>query len=690
MRGSTAARIGIEIGAAFSGNFKNVFGQANSEVMRIGNSIKQLEARQRDLNKVIKDQERLGAKGSPLKAMYAQAEIDQITQKISRLRGEHEKLIATQARAQNVAQRRSEVGGALMGAAATAVSVGLPIFGTMSKAGEFQYQLQLIANTANMTRQQTLALGDAIIQTSRRTGNSAEEMQRAMGFLVAAGMDVGTAQASLLQIGRTAKASGAEIEDLAKAAFVLTDSLKIAPGQALQDALDTLAQAGKEGNVELKDMARQLPVLGSGFVALKMDGREAAATMAAALEIARKGAADADEAANNMKNFIAKVLSPETLKKAQKEFGLDLYKVITDAQTSGGNPFEASIREIMRVTGGDQKKIGDLFQDMQVQNFIRPMIQNFKEYERIKQAAISAKGVTDTDFAKMMATSKMQTAQFTNEIGRLAIAIGGPLSVALGAALGLLTPVVEAITKFATENPVLTASIIGVVGGLAALRVGLLAVQFGWLLMQPALVGAVGVFGKLASAVRLFGSAIVWLGRAMLMTPIGIALTALGVAGYMLWKNWDGVKAGLVAVWNTIKETGIAAFEALKSAVGAVIDWLAEKTAWVFKTVDAIKSATAGIGDKIGGAWQGAKNWVTGDSTGGEPTTGAPATAAAVVPAGRGNTTVTQTNTLTAPITINGATDPAATAKAVRAELDKREREQAATRRALMTDKMGY
>jgi hypothetical protein len=178
----------------------------------------------------------------------------------------------------------------------------------------------------------------------------------------------------------------------------------------------------------------------------------------------------------------------------------------------------------------------------------------------------------------------------------------------------------------------------------------------------------------------------------MLANPIGIALGLLATAGYLLWNNWDAVKAGLVSIWETIKQAGIAAFEALKSAVGAVIDWLAEKTAWVFKTVDAIKSATAGIGDKIGGAWQGAKNWVSGDTGGqGMPTAGAVASPVASVPPVSGGTVVQQTNQPQYNITVQGsATDPQATARAIRAELDKREREQAATRRALMLDKMGY
>jgi hypothetical protein len=54
-----------------------------------------------------------------------------------------------------------------------------------------------------------------------------------------------------------------------------------------------------------------------------------------------------------------------------------------------------------------------------------------------------------------------------------------------------------------------------------------------------------------------------------------------------------------------------------------------------------------------------------------------------------GGNTATANSSINAPITINGATDPAATARAVRAELDKREREKAAARRGQLTDALG-
>lgn len=181
----------------------------------------------------------------------------------------------------------------------------------------------------------------------------------------------------------------------------------------------------------------------------------------------------------------------------------------------------------------------------------------------------------------------------------------------------------------------------------------------------------------------------------MLTNPIGIALTALGVAGYLLWDNWEAVKTGLVAVWETIKTTAIAAFDAIKSAVGAVIDWLAEKTAWIFETIDKVKAGANSIGSSIGGAWQGAKNLIgMGDQTSsgsGTPASGGTfAPAAAAVPASPVSRNSTVNSTVNAPITINGATDPKETARQVQDALNRREREAMANRRSQLTDALGY
>ena len=60
------------------------------------------------------------------------------------------------------------------------------------------------------------------------------------------------------------------------------------------------------------------------------------------------------------------------------------------------------------LSGGDVFKVSEVFQDKQVLNFIKPMMQNLDEYKRIKASALSAEGVVDSDFEHMMETTNEQ------------------------------------------------------------------------------------------------------------------------------------------------------------------------------------------------------------------------------------------------------------------------------------------
>lgn len=245
-----------------------------------------------------------------------------------------------QQRALKVAALGEAKGKLFSSAAQTAAVTGGAMLAA-AKAANFNRENQLIGNTADMSANEVKAMGDAMLITARQTGQFTDDIQAAQGYLVAAGQGYREAQANLKTIGQTATATGADILDVSKATFILGDALKINPKE-MQAALDILVQSGKEGNFEFNDMAKTLPVLGAQFQSLKMGGTEAAATMGAALQIARKGASTSDEAANNMKNFMAKILAPVTLKRAEKEFDVDLYAIITKAQKSGKNPFEAA------------------------------------------------------------------------------------------------------------------------------------------------------------------------------------------------------------------------------------------------------------------------------------------------------------------------------------------------------------
>ena len=522
----------VTIGGALASSFKSMISESRMQLGTVGSSINQLTGRQRELNKSIADQAKLGSAASALRVQYAQQELDTIGKQITALK-RRETVLAkgTQNRATGSSMMSS--GGMMIGGAfAMAATMGAPI----RAASNLEHTLQMIGNTANMSKVQIGSLKDEIFKVSKASNKSVDDVTGGIGFLIAAGMNVKTASASIGSIAKASTASGASVEDLAKAAFTLNDSLNIEPDK-LNAAMNIMAKAGKQGNVELKDMAKQLPVLGAGFKALGMEGDEATGTIGAALQIARKGSSDADEAANNMKNFLAKITSPETLKKAQKHFGVDLYKIIKDAQTKGENPFEASMQAIIKMTKGDQKAIGELFGDMQVQNFVRPMIDKWHEYRRIKRESMSGDDELSKDFEAMMGTMRESTNGLGNAWKRLMITMGETSTPVVGKLSGGLQGVVDGMNDISKEHPTTVVSLMAVMGATtaltAALGIGRLAAgafMFSWGAIPPILAAGRAAIGATVLSMRT-------LTAAMASNPVGLAL----LAGGLVYSNWDSI-----------------------------------------------------------------------------------------------------------------------------------------------------
>lgn len=587
----------ISIGGAVSSSLRSAIGSTQSQIGRLGAAVGALAREQKLLGSSIQEFGRLGKNVDGMRERYAS-----VTRELEKQRALLARITSLEAARKANTARRQEIGGKMRDTVAVGAVASLPLIAAIKSAIGYEYQLQLIGNTANMTKAEIGGLSEAVMASSKETNQSATNTTKAIGFLIAAGMEVGLARQLMTQVGKAATATGGDVEDMAKAVFTLNDSLKIAPGDMMK-AMDTLAVAGKEGNVELKDMAKVLPVLGSGFVALKMEGREAAATMGAALEIARKGAADADEAAGNMKNYIAKVMSPETLKKAKKEFNLDLYKIIQDAQKTGKNPFDESMKAIMKATKGDQKAIGELFQDMQVQNFLRPMIQNWDKYLEIKNKALKGDGTIDGDFVKVMSTGKEQLDKIGGAIGRFAIVLGGALAQAFGGQGGLAERI-DGVTKWIAANQELVGTIAKVAVGFFGARLAVLGTMYvfniargAWLAGAMVLTRLPGILSLVATGLRMAGTAVLWLGRALLMNPIGLAVTAIGLAALVIYKNWEPIKAFFTNLWAGVKQI-------FDSAVA----WIMDKVSVVFNIIDKVKGAiksvmggAATVGEKVKG-----------------------------------------------------------------------------------------
>ncbi|MCV8874901.1 phage tail tape measure protein [Escherichia coli] len=176
-------------------------------------------------------------------------------------------------------------------------------------------------------------------------GGSKEDAADTMNELLAAGVDYDTADKWLPQIMKYATASGALPKELATIAVSLRDTFNVSD-KDIPVALNMAIAAGKEGRVELKDMAEALP--GQLGIAQKtgMWGLDGFQKILTANEAAGITAGNGKEAANNTLNFLDKINSKQAadaaanIKMANGKY-IDLPGTMTMARERGIDPIEA-------------------------------------------------------------------------------------------------------------------------------------------------------------------------------------------------------------------------------------------------------------------------------------------------------------------------------------------------------------
>lgn len=664
MSTKTAAKIGIEIGASFAGSFKTVFGQANSELGKVGNEIKKLEQRQKELNAVIADQQKLGSKGSPLKAMYSAQEIDQITGKITRLRQEQERLMAAQSGMQRGKNMMANAGMALGAVTAAAATAGLPIV----QAASFEKAMLGVAKQVEGARDESGKLTNVyydMAQQIKQLGREIPLTTNNLAEMVAAGARMGVAKDELVDFTRTAAtmafAFDLPAEDLAEKMGKISGLYKI-PIPAISGLADTINYLDDNAISKGGDIVDYLTRVGGVAGAVKITGQEMAALGSTLLTLGERTETASTATNAMMQKFAAADKGTKKFKEAMKEIGLSTQEVQKGMQVDAQGTLLKVLDAVANLP--EDQRLGVMVElvGLEHSDTMAKLVGNVGEYR--KQIALAnseqAKGSMGREFAAQLATTNAQWEIAKNRITEVSVNIGSVLLPAVNIALKGFGEFTSSIADFVHENEWL-------VGNIATVAVT---------------IGGLFAAGKLAA---LGIGAITWafnaLKLAMMTNPVGLVMLGLVTAGVLLWKNWEAIKTGMVKVWTVIRDTGIAAFEAIKSAVGAVIDWLAAKTAWIFETVDKVRAAAGSIGDGIGGVWSGAKSMV---GLGDDPAAAAPVPVAA----GGGGTTVSTNDQYQ--ITVNGSDDPQATARAVREELARQKRQAAADSRSTYSDPMGY
>lgn len=278
-------------------------------------------------------------------------------------------------------------------------------------------------------------IADAIAETRKlgpEFGVKPTEIAKAAEQYVMAGLSFDTAMKGLRTTLTTSKASGADVEDIAKAGVAAISNFKI-PVENLQSAFDIMARSGKLGQFELRNMAKDLPTIGSAAARVGLTGENGLAKVTAMLQTVRKVVASGDEATNRFENAVQKIFLDTTQKNFEK-FGINWEKWLKENRDRGVDAVTATVAALEKVTKGmnetqKQLTIGKIFNDMQAQQFFQAMMQHGGFFaETLKATMRDAAGTIRKDFGTVMDLADSKMARLGASANVLGTRIGEALS----------------------------------------------------------------------------------------------------------------------------------------------------------------------------------------------------------------------------------------------------------------------
>ncbi|EOD4106669.1 phage tail tape measure protein [Yersinia enterocolitica] len=261
--------------------------------------------------------------------------------------------------------------------------------------------------------------------------------------------------------------------------------------------------------------------------------------------------------------------------------------------------------------------LAEVFTDIQTVNHLLSMRQGWDKYQSNKQEmnTPSAMATLDKDAAKQNDTLEGRWRRTQIGFNDSAISIGESLRPALIQLGETFIPIMNSVGKLIAANPQLVSGTIQVIGALLAFKMATIGLKLGLnLLISPfvnvwknavllranwlRLTLALGEGGKLrwlvtgfstvakgagtlarvlggglVRGLMLAGRAVLFIGRALLMNPIGLIITGVAMAAYLIYRYWGPISAFFKRMWAQVTSAFSSAWSGIKSAWSSVTGW---------------------------------------------------------------------------------------------------------------------
>lgn len=496
-----------------------------------------------------------------------------------RLQKSYDKLKSSQETLQAINNKQQEVRASisstkaqLAGTIGAITAVAAAVYaGPVKSAQDYETAMAKVGTIADTQAVPLEKMSGQIMALSNQTGIAATAIADDVYNAISAGQSTADAVNFVTNSTKLAKAGFAESSQTLDVLTTILNAYGKSADEvgAVSDMLIQIQNKGKVTVAELSSvMGKIIPTANANGVALEQLGAGYAIMTSKGIP-----AAETTTYMNSMLNELGK--SGTTADKLLREKTGSSFKELMASGKSLGD-----VLGIMQQAAEESgKSLSDVFGSAEAGkaavSLLSGGVDGFNESVR---GMIDSVGATDAAFAQMENTTEAKMAKAKNSISNLGIVLGQNLLPIVGQLADKVAVAVTKISEFAQANPKVVQTVLKVVAGMAALKVGMLTTKLVTLSAQD------GILSLAAKLVGLRGNLL-----ANAATSVSFA-TKMKTAGSGVLKYFGNVKGALGGV-----SSALGSVFSGSTIIGKVSGLLGGVKSTIFSGISSMVGSAAGI-----------------------------------------------------------------------------------------------
>lgn len=526
-----------------------------------------------------------------------------------RVVGERHRALAA---AQSQYQKGMATRNAMLNAGASTAAAGGIVLAPIAKAVKdyvtFEDAMLGIARQVEGAREPSGKLTDIYYDMARQIRQLGKELPiptAQIAEMVTAGARMEVPRNELIEYTRTvammATAFDAVPEEIAESMGKVAKNFRI-PTNAIMGLADTINYLDDNAISKGNDIINVLNRISGVVSGVAMPAKDAAALASTLLTLGERTETAGTAINAIVQKFAAAEKGTKKFHAAVSEIGLTTTEIQKGMATNATGTLFKVIDAVRKLPA--DKRIGVMVElvGMEHSDTLAKLVDKPDELKRQLELANGSKaeGSMSREFAARQETISARWQRLQNQMFNTSSAGGEVLRSTLVSLMDTVGRLTDRFNAFAEAHPQLVgwlikgAAAVGVLltvmGGLtlalAAVFGPMVIARYGMAMLGIQLGGGVGIVARLAGAFNFLMTVFSFVGRVFLLNPIGLAVTAIGVAAFLLIKYWDPIRNFFTGLWAQVTAAfqgglgGILSLIANWSLMGALYNIVAPVLRW--------------------------------------------------------------------------------------------------------------